>query len=69
MHIEVSASDSVQVALATQQGAYEKSLTFWQTLRIFWRSTLWIMYGQLVVFGFGIDGVIAGYLLSVPRFR
>ncbi|KAH9224412.1 hypothetical protein DL95DRAFT_350258 [Leptodontidium sp. 2 PMI_412] len=69
MHIEVSASDSAQVALATQQGAYEKSLTFWQTLRIFWRSTLWIMYGQLVVFGFGIDGVIAGYLLSVPRFR
>ncbi|PVH71105.1 general substrate transporter [Cadophora sp. DSE1049] len=69
MHIETSTLPSAQTALATQQAAYEKSLTFWQTLRIFWRSTLWIMYGQLVVFSFGIDGVIAGYLLAVPRFR
>ncbi|KXJ85361.1 general substrate transporter [Microdochium bolleyi] len=55
--------------LAARQIAYERSLTFWQTVRIFWRSTLWILYGQLVVFGYGIDGVIAGYLLGIPRFR
>jgi hypothetical protein len=69
MHVETSSAPSAQASLATHQAAYEKSLTFWATLRIFWRATLWIMYGQLVVFGYGIDGVIAGYLLAIPRFR
>ena len=70
MHIEeATAVPSGQKVLADQQASYEKSLTFWETLRIFWRATLWILYGQLVVFGYGIDGVIASYLLAVPRFR
>jgi MFS transporter, SP family, general alpha glucoside:H+ symporter len=60
---------SARAELAAQQAAFELSLTFWQTLHIFWRSTLWILYGQLVVFGYGIDGIIAGYLLAVPQFR
>jgi MFS transporter, SP family, general alpha glucoside:H+ symporter len=48
---------------------FEKSLTFWQTIRLYWRAVLWILYGRLVVFGYGIDGVIAAYLLAIPRFR
>lgn len=69
MHVETLNPPSAQAASATRQAAYEKSITFWETLRVFWRATLWIMYGQLVVFGYGIDGVIAGYLLAIPRFR
>lgn len=60
---------SPRAVLAAEFTQYEKSLTFRQTLRIFWRSTLWVAYGQLVVFGYGIDGIIAGYLLAVPQFR
>ena len=55
--------------IAARQVEYERSLSFAKTLRVFWRSTLWILYGQLVVFGYGIDGIIAGYLLAIPRFR
>lgn len=55
--------------LAAEHTEFEKSLSFWATLRLFWRSTLWIAYGQLVVFGYGIDGIIAGTLLTVPKFR
>lgn len=55
--------------LATRQTELEKSLTFWQTVRIYWRSTLWILYGMLVVFNYGIDGIIAGYILAIPQFR
>lgn len=52
-----------------RQAEYEKSLSFFKTFAIFWRSTLWILYGQLVVFGYGIDGIIAGNLLAIPKFR
>lgn len=52
-----------------RQTEYESNLTFFQTFTIFWRSTLWILYGQLVVFGYGIDGIIAGNLLAIPKFR
>lgn len=58
-----------QNELALRQTALEKNLTFWQTARMFWRSTLWICYGQLVVFGYGIDGIIAAYTLAIPQFR
>lgn len=54
---------------AARYTAFEKSLTFWKTFQLYWRSILWVMYGQLVVFGYGIDGVIAAYLLAIPRFR
>jgi hypothetical protein len=68
LHVEMG-QPTRQSELAAQHLAYEKSLSFWQTLRIYWRATLWILYGQLVVFGYGIDGIIAGYLLAIPRFR
>lgn len=68
LHVETS-QPTAQSELAIQHTAYEKSLSFWETLRIYWRATLWILYGQLVVFGYGIDGIIAGYLLAIPRFR
>ena len=55
--------------LAERYTAFEKSLTFWQTFKLYWRSILWVFYGELVVFGYGIDGVIAAYLLGIPRFR
>ncbi|KAF4999869.1 hypothetical protein FDECE_11368 [Fusarium decemcellulare] len=55
--------------LAARQTEYEKNLGFFETVRVFWRSTLWILYGQLVVFGYGIDGIIAGNLLAIPKFR
>ncbi|KAF7554064.1 hypothetical protein G7Z17_g3177 [Cylindrodendrum hubeiense] len=61
--------DEQQAQAAARQVEFEKNLTFFQTVRIFWRSTLWILYGQLVVFGYGIDGIVAGNLLAIPRFR
>jgi hypothetical protein len=71
MHLEVSPCEqlSERARLAAEHTEFEKSLSFWETLRLFWRSTLWVAYGQLVVFGYGIDGIIAGYLLAVPQFR
>jgi SP family general alpha glucoside:H+ symporter-like MFS transporter len=60
---------SDRARLAAEHTEFERSLSFWETLRLFWRSTLWVAYGQLVVFGYGIDGIIAGYLLAVPQFR
>ncbi|KAF2008863.1 general substrate transporter [Aaosphaeria arxii CBS 175.79] len=56
-------------ALAAEHTQFEKSLSILETLRLFWRSSLWIAYGQAVVFGYGIDGIIASYLLAVPQFR
>ncbi|EXA48882.1 hypothetical protein FOVG_02221 [Fusarium oxysporum f. sp. pisi HDV247] len=57
------------VRLAAAQVQYERNLTIRQTMKIFWRSTLWICYGQLMVFNYGIDGTMAGSLLGIPRFR
>lgn len=70
-HVEMHTTtpDAARRAAATRQVEYEKQLSFFRTLAIFWRSTLWILYGQLVVFGYGIDGLIAGNLLAIPRFR
>lgn len=71
-HIETVITENKsteQNRLAAEHVAYEKSLTFWQTLRIFWKAVLWTAYGQLVVFGYGIDGIVAGYLLGIPAFR
>ncbi|KAJ5249006.1 general substrate transporter [Penicillium chermesinum] len=55
--------------LAAQYAAFEESLTVYQTLRLYWRSILWVMYGLALVFGFGIDGNVAANLLAMPRFR
>lgn len=55
--------------LAAQYTANEESLGLWQAIRIYWRSTLWVGYGLSVVFGFGIDGIVAANLLAIPRFR
>jgi hypothetical protein len=69
-HVEQSHTGTQDIAdLASRQTEYEKSLSFFETVRVFWRSTLWILYGQLVVFGYGIDGNIAGNLLAIPKFR
>lgn len=61
--------DTARRQVAARQTDYEKKLSFFRTLSVFWRSTLWIIYGQLVVFGYGIDGLIAGNLLAIPKFR
>lgn len=45
------------------------SLAVIRTLKLYWRSVLWILYGELVVFEYGIDGIIASYLLAIPMFR
>lgn len=55
--------------LAASSIAFEKSLTFWQALSLYWRSSLWVLYGLLLAFNYGIDGIIAGYQVSVPKFR
>ncbi|KAI6783917.1 uncharacterized protein J7T54_001793 [Emericellopsis cladophorae] len=70
-HVEVRSSSHQQDRsdAAARQAEFEKQLSFFETLRVFWRCTIWILYGQLVVFGYGIDGVIAGNLLAIPRFR
>ncbi|KAF4478563.1 maltose permease [Fusarium agapanthi] len=57
-HLEVQQAEDHAEA-AAKQIAYEKTLSFAQSVRVFWRSTLWILYVQLVVFGYGIDGIIA----------
>nr|RBQ90459.1 hypothetical protein FVER53263_13397 [Fusarium verticillioides] len=67
-HLEMQQAEDHAEAAANQI-AYEKTLSFVQSVRVFWRSTLWILYVQLVVFGYGIDGIIAGNLLAIPKFR
>jgi hypothetical protein len=67
-HLELQQAEDHAEAAANQI-AYEKTLSFAQSVRVFWRSTLWILYVQLVVFGYGIDGIIAGNLLAIPKFR
>ncbi|CAK7225850.1 hypothetical protein SEUCBS140593_006043 [Sporothrix eucalyptigena] len=54
--------------LAAQFSAWERGLTTWQAAKIYWRTVLWVVYAELAVFGYGIDGVIAGYLTGIPRF-
>lgn len=70
-HIEggMAAGASLISEAAERQIQFEKQLGFMKTLKVFWRSTLWVLYGQLVVFGYGIDGNIAGNLLAIPKFR
>ena len=68
-HVEQQTEKQEAEDASARQLEYERGLSFATTLRVFWRSTLWILYGQLVVFGYGIDGIIAGYLLAIPRFR
>ncbi|KAF5606488.1 general alpha-glucoside permease [Fusarium subglutinans] len=67
-HLETQQAEDHAEAAANQI-AYEKTLSFAQSVRVFWRSTLWILYVQIVVFGYGIDGIIAGNLLAIPKFR
>ncbi len=47
--------------------AFEKELTFWRTVSIYWRACLWSLYSMLLVFNFGVDGIIAG--LTVCKYR
>lgn len=68
-HVEQHTAKQETEDAAARQLEYERGLSFAKTVRVFWRSTLWILYGQLIVFGYGIDGIIAGYLLAIPRFR
>ncbi|KAF5559807.1 maltose permease [Fusarium phyllophilum] len=68
-HAKQGLGNDEDVRLAAAQMQYERDLTIRQTIKIFWRSTLWICYGQLMVFNYGIDGTMAGSLLGIPRFR
>jgi MFS family permease len=60
---------NTRAELASQYVAFEKQLDFHDTVKIYWRSIFWVLYGLIVVFGYGIDGVIAANLISIPRFR
>ncbi|KAI1150016.1 hypothetical protein F4825DRAFT_428214 [Nemania diffusa] len=55
--------------LASRYAAFEENLTIWQTIGIYWKSTFWVTYGLAVVFGYGLDGTIAGNLVAIPKFR
>ncbi|KPI42790.1 Alpha-glucosides permease MPH3 [Cyphellophora attinorum] len=55
--------------LAARYTEYEKSLSFFDAVKIYWRSSLYVLYGLLLAFNYGMDGVIAGYQVSVPKFR
>ncbi|KAJ8130744.1 hypothetical protein O1611_g2886 [Lasiodiplodia mahajangana] len=55
--------------LAAQYAAFEESLTIRQAISIYWKSTLWIIYGLTLVFGCAMDGIIAANLLAIPKFR
>lgn len=70
-HADVQRTPSVQsrAELAAQYTAFENSLTVGQTIRVYWRSNLWVAYGLAMVFGFGIDGIIAANLVAIPQFR
>ncbi|KAL1887846.1 Plasma membrane low glucose sensor [Sporothrix stenoceras] len=59
---------SSRAHLAAQFTAWERGLTTWQAARIYWRTVLWVIYAELAIFGYGIDGVIAGYLTGIPKF-
>lgn len=54
---------------AARYTEFEKSLTIPQSIRIFKRAIAWVLYAQLVIFGYGIDGVIAASLVAIPKFR
>lgn len=54
---------------ATRYLESERQLGFRQSIKLHRRAVFWVIYGQLVVFGFGIDGIIAAYLIGIPRFR
>ncbi|CAK7237963.1 hypothetical protein SBRCBS47491_010223 [Sporothrix bragantina] len=59
---------SSRAHLAAQFTVWERGLTAWQAAKIYWRTVLWVLYAELAVFGYGIDGVIAGYLTGIPKF-
>lgn len=54
---------------AARQIALEKGLSLVNSIKIFWRCCLWALYGQLIIFGYGIDANIAGTLIAIPQFR
>ncbi|KAL2204991.1 general substrate transporter [Sarocladium strictum] len=66
---EFEGPSSLNAQLASRYTAFEKSLSFWSCLRLYWRSSLYCLYGLLIVFNFGIDSIVAGYLVSIPKFR
>jgi len=60
---------SPRAVLAARYTEFERNLSFFQTTKLYWRSCLWCLYAMLVVFNFGIDGIIAGYQVATPKFR
>ncbi|OQD73599.1 hypothetical protein PENDEC_c014G03866 [Penicillium decumbens] len=66
---EQTSEATLRSELAAQYTAFEESLTIYQTIRLYWRSILWVLYGLALVFGYGIDGNVAANLLAMPRFR
>lgn len=70
----IGAIDQVEDVTDRAQSAarfaeFEKSLTFVQATKLYWRSCLWVLYGMLLVVNFGMDQIISGSALAVPRFR
>lgn len=68
---EVGLAEDVdsRAQLATRYTEYEKSLTFFEAAKIYWRSSLYVLYGLLLAFNYGMDGVVAGYQVSGPKSR
>lgn len=57
------------LAAAARYAEFEKNLSIAQSIKIFKRAIAWVFYSQLVIFGYGIDGVIAASLVAIPKFR
>jgi MFS family permease len=64
-YVETTRSRAELAAAYTEM---ERNLTFFQTVKIYWRSCLWCAYAMLIILNFGIDGIIAGAAISVPKF-
>ena len=55
--------------LAKRYAEVERELPVRDTIKIYKQAIAWIFYAQLIIFGYGIDGVIAATLVSIPKFR
>lgn len=48
---------------------FQRNMSVWNCLKTYRTTILWIIFSQLVVFGYGIDQSIAAALLATPKFR
>jgi MFS family permease len=69
-HVEVEDVDQTRRSrLAAEHAEFEKNLTFWKSVKLYWRSCLWSLYTLILIFNFGIDNIISGLLTTMPKFR